>query len=147
VILRTDHISGAVAVIAGVGIFAISGELPVGSWSSPGAGMMPKLLCAFMVLFGIMLIARANDSKPFAETSWSDGAHAASVFAIGCIAVAFYTTLGFIISMALMLAALVAFERKPLIYAALYGISISVGSYALFTIVLKSPLERGLFGF
>ncbi len=145
--LRIDHVSGAAAILTGVIVFAISGELPVGSMSFPGAGMMPKLLCVLMILFGIVLVARAGASKPFAGVNWSDAPHALIVFAITVLAVTFYTTLGFIISMALMLTALVAFERRPLHYAALYGICISVASYALFTMVLKSPLERGLLGF
>lgn len=145
--LRIDHITGAAAILIGVAVFAISGELPVGSMSFPGAGMMPKLLCGLMILFGIALIARAADSKPFSDVNWTDLPHALIVLAIATLAVAFYTTLGFIISMALMLTALVAYERQPLHYAALYGIGVSVASYALFTIVLKSPLERGLFGF
>ena len=145
--LRTDHISGAAAILTGIVVFAISGELPIGSMSFPGAGMMPKLLCGLMILFGIVLIIRAGASKPFSEVSWGDLPHALIVFAIAFAAVAFYTTLGFIISMALMLTALVAYERQPLYYAALYGVCVSVASYTLFTVVLKSPLERGLFGF
>ena len=144
---RIDHISGAAAILIGVTVFAISGDLPVGSMSFPGAGMMPKLLCGLMILFGIVLITRAGGSKPFSDVNWSDLPHALIVFAVAMLAVAFYSTLGFIISMALMLTALVAYERQPLRYAALYGICVSVASYALFTHVLKSPLERGLFGF
>jgi len=147
VTLRIDHISGAVAILIGVAVFAISGDLPVGSMSFPGAGMMPKLLCVLMILFGLVLIARAGASKPFSEVNWSDLPHALIVFAIATLAVACYSTLGFIISMALMLTALVAYERQPLHYAALYGVAVSVSSYALFTHVLKAPLERGLFGF
>jgi hypothetical protein len=147
VTLRIDHISGAAAILTGIVVFTISGELPVGSLSFPGAGMMPKLLCGLMILFGAVLIARAGASKPFSEIGWNDLPHALIVFAIAFAAVAFYTTLGFIISMALMLTALVAFERQPLHYAALYGICVSISSYVLFTMVLKSPLERGLFGF
>lgn len=146
-ILRIDHVSGAAAIIVGAAVFAISGDLPVGSMSFPGAGMMPKLLCGLMILFGIVLIVRAGASKPLSEVSWSDLPHGLTVFVIATLAIAFYTTLGFIISMALMLTALVAFERQPLHYAALYGIAVSVSSYTLFTVVLKSPLERGLFGF
>src|SRR5690348_13338714 len=109
--LRIDHVSGAVAILAGISVFAISGELPFGTSSFPGAGMMPKLLCGLLVLFGVVLIARAGASKPLAETNWNDLPHALIVFIVAALAVAFYTTLGFIISMALMLTALVAYER------------------------------------
>ena len=145
--LRIDQISGAAAILIGIVVFAISGDLPVGSMSFPGAGMMPKLLCGLMIVFGAVLIARAGASKPFSAVSWSDLPHGLIVFIVAALAVTFYTTLGFIISMALMLTALVAYERQPLHYAALYGAGVSVASYTLFTVLLKAPLERGLFGF
>ena len=146
-IFRSDHVSGAVAILLGIAVFAISADLPFGKWSFPGAGMMPKLLCGLLILLGIVLIARAGASKPLPETGWADLPHAMIVFAITTLAVAFYTTLGFIISIALMLTMLVAYERRPLHYAAIYGVVISVASYTLFVHVLKTPLERGLFGF
>ena len=145
--LRLDHVSGAAAILLGIAVFAISGDLPFGHWSFPGAGMMPKLLCGLMILLGAVLVARAGASKPLSETNWADLPHAMTVFLIAAFAVAFYTTLGFIISIALMLTALVAYERQPLHYAAIYGVTVSVASYALFVHVLKTPLERGLFGF
>src|SRR5204862_278661 len=52
--LRTDHITGALAILMGVMIIAISGELPVGSLSFPGAGLWPKLLALLMIVLGIV---------------------------------------------------------------------------------------------
>ena len=51
-ILRTDHVAGAAAIAAGIAVWAVSGDLPVGRLSMPGAGMMPKLICCLMVFFG-----------------------------------------------------------------------------------------------
>jgi hypothetical protein len=39
VIVRTDHVAGAAAIILGLLVFALSGDLPFGSLSFPGAGM------------------------------------------------------------------------------------------------------------
>ena len=63
------------------------------------------------------------------------------------MAVALYTTLGFIITMSLMLFALIAFEGRNLVAAAVYSVSISLVTYGLFTVVLKSPLDQGILGF
>ena len=145
--LRIDHVSGGATILLGIVVFAISGDLPFGRWSFPGAGMMPKLLCGLLILLGVLLVARAGASKPLSEIGWGDLPHALIVFAVVTSAVALYTTLGFIISIALMLTALVAYERQPLHHAAIYGVVVSVASYALFVHVLKTPLERGLFGF
>jgi hypothetical protein len=46
-----------------------------------------------------------------------------------------------------MLFALIAFEGRNLLAAAAYSLGISLATYALFTIVLKSPLEQGILRF
>ena len=74
--LRSDHVAGAAFVIFAVAVFALSGDLPFGSLSSPGAGMMPKLLLVLMIVFGIALLFGAAASQPFAEIDWSDRNHA-----------------------------------------------------------------------
>jgi hypothetical protein len=145
--LRSDHVAGGAFVIVGLIVLALSGDLPTGRLSMPGPGMMPKLVCTLMIFFGLVLVVRAGDSRPFAEIAWGDLRHAAAVLAITVLATALYTTLGFLIAMALLLFALLAFERQNLAAAALYSIGVSVATYALFTLVLKSPLERGLLWF
>ena len=42
--LHTDHVAGGVFVAFGALVFALSGDLPIGTLSFPGAGMMPKLV-------------------------------------------------------------------------------------------------------
>jgi Tripartite tricarboxylate transporter TctB family len=145
--LHADHVAGGAAIAAAVVVLAASGDLPIGTLSFPGAGMMPKLICALMILFGVMLTARAGTSPSFASISWSDLPHAARVFAITAVAVALYTTLGFIITMSLMLFALIALEGRNLLVAAAFSLGVTLSTYALFTVALKTPLEQGLLGF
>jgi hypothetical protein len=147
VILRADHIAGGAAIVAAIAVLAVSGDLPFGTLTFPGAGMMPKLICALMILFGVVLFARAGTSPPLAAISWSDLPHAARVFAITSVAVALYTTLGFIITMSLLLFALIALEGRNLVAAAAFSLGVTLSTYALFTVALKTPLEQGLLGF
>ena len=114
--LRSDHIAGGVFVAFGLLVFALSGDLPVGTLSFPGAGMMPKLVAGLVILFGLLLILRANESAPFATVTWRDLPHAARVVAITAAAIALYQTLGFLVTMALLLFALTfgAERRHPL---------------------------------
>jgi hypothetical protein len=148
--LRTDHVAGGAAIAVALAVLAASGDLPFGTLAFPGAGMMPKLVCGLMILFGAVLIARGSAGEPFAAIAWSDLPHAARVFAVTAAAVALYTTLGFIVTMALMLFVLIALEvswsGRKLIAAAAYSIGVSLLTYALFTIVLKQPLEQGILG-
>ena len=102
-ILRSDHIAGGAFVAFGAVVLALSGDLPVGTLAFPGAGMMPKLMAALLVGFGLLLVLRAGESPLLASLSWSDLPHAARTVLITAIAIAFYQTLGFMITMALML--------------------------------------------
>jgi Tripartite tricarboxylate transporter TctB family len=145
--LRADHVAGGAAIAAALAVLAVSGDLPFGTLAFPGAGMMPKLVCALMILFGAILVARGGASAPFSDIGWSDLPHAVRVLAITAAAVALYTTLGFVVTMSLMLFALIAFEGRNLLAAAVYSVGVSLFTYGLFTLVLKSPLEQGILGF
>ena len=129
-------------------VFAISGDLPFGTLSAPSAGMMPKVVTALMMLFAALILFTAGASAPLATVDWSDRGHAAAVLLITAIAVALYQTLGFVITMAaLVFALLVIVERRNALIAAAYSIGLTVLAYWLFGTALKSPLERGIFWF
>jgi hypothetical protein len=149
VTLRTDHIAGGFFVLAAAIVLAISGDLPVGRLSMPGAGMMPKLACVLIILFGLMLILRANrDSEPVATLRWNDLPHALRVTAITAAAIICYRTLGFAITMTLLLFALTALtERRNPLHAALYSVGVVTLTWLLFAVALKTPLDKGIFGF
>jgi hypothetical protein len=145
--LRADHVAGGAAVAVALAVLAVSGDLPFGTLAFPGAGMMPKLVCALMILFGATLLVRGGTSQLFSDVGWNDLPHAVRVLAITGAAVALYTTLGFIVTMSLMLFALIVLEGRNLLAAAVYSVGVSLLTYGLFTLVLKSPLEQGILGF
>ena len=145
---RRDHLAGGVFVAAGLLVFAVSGDLPVGSMAMPGAGMMPKLVTSLMLAFGVIVLLRAGESPPLAEVSWADLAHAARVIAVTAGAIALYEWLGFLVTMSLLLFSLIFIvERKPLLPALAFSVGVTVFAYVLFGTLLKSPLPRGLLWF
>jgi hypothetical protein len=135
-------------VALGIGVLALSGDLPVGTLSFPGAGMMPKLVAGLMIVFGLLLVGRAGESAPLASLAWGDLPHAARVVAITAVAIALYQPLGFIITMALLLFTLTfGAERRPVLAAAAFSAGVVALTYLLFAVVLKTPLEPGVLGF
>jgi hypothetical protein len=146
--LRSDHVAGAAFIVFGLLVFAVSGDLPFGSMTAPGAGMMPKLMAALMIVFAIATIVGAKDSAPFADIDWSDRWHAILLVGITAVAVSLYQTLGFLITMSLLVfTLLVVVERRPLLNAALYSIGLTLFAYWLFGKALKAPLARGFLWF
>jgi hypothetical protein len=147
-IIRTDHVAGSVFVALGIVVLALSGDLPVGTLSFPGAGMMPKLVAGLMIVFGLLLVGRAGESAPLASLAWGDLPHAARVIAITAVAIALYQPLGFIITMALLLFTLTfGAERRPVLAAMAFSAGVVALTYLLFAVVLKTPLEPGVLGF
>jgi hypothetical protein len=146
--LRSDHVAGAAFVILGIVVFAVSGDLPFGRLSAPGAGMLPKLMAGLMMAFAAAVIIGGAAGQPFAEIDWSDRSHALLVLGITAAAVALYQMLGFLITMALLVfTLLVVVERRKLLPAAAYSVGLTAFAYWLFGIALKAPLERGLLWF
>ena len=147
-ILRRDHIAGGAFVAAGALVLAVSDDLPFGTLASPGAGMLPVLIIALMMLFGLILFLQADGSPPMAQIAWPDLLHAARVTAVAAGAAAAYNTLGFILTMIVMLFVLVfVVERRSLLASLAFCIPVPLMIYAAFEYLLKSPLERGLFWF
>lgn len=146
--LRRDHVGGGAFVVAGALVLAVSADLPFGTLASPGAGMLPMLVVGLMLAFGLALCAGAAGSPPLAKIAWADLPHAARVVIVAGAAVALYTTLGFVITMGALLFALTFLvERRPFLPAAAFSIGVTALAYALFSLLLKTPLPRGLFGF
>jgi hypothetical protein len=146
--LRRDHLAGGAFVAIGLLVFAVSGDLPLGSMAMPGAGLMPKLVTSLMLAFGVIVLLRASESPPLAEVSWADLPHAVRLIAATAAGVALYELLGFLVTMSLLLFSLIFIvERKPILPAAVFSVGVTVFAYVLFGTLLKSPLPRGVFWF
>ena len=144
--IRADHVAGAAFVVFGALVIALSGDLPTGQLSMPGSGFLPKIVATLTIVFGLALMARASESPPYSEVSWSDGKHALMVTAITALGIALYTQLGFIITMiAMMLALLVVIERRNPFYAFGYSAGIVLLTYVCFEYFLKTPLPESPF--
>jgi len=146
--LRADHIAGAGFVAFGVLVILLSGDLPVGNLSMPGAGFLPLLISVLMILLGLALFVRARESEPFASIGWSDGKHAIMVIVITGVAILLYERLGFIVTMLLMmLGLLVVLEQRHVLRATVFSAAVILVTFSVFQYVLKTPLAEGPFGF
>jgi hypothetical protein len=146
--LRSDHVAGAAFIVLGVLVFALSGDLPFGRLSAPGAGMMPKLVTGLMMALAFALMLGAAQSQPFAAIDWSDRVHALMLLVITAVAISLYQRLGFLLTMSLLVfTLLVAVERRHVLHAAIYSAALTLFAWWLFGKALKAPLERGVLGF
>ena len=129
-------------------VFVISGELPFGELAAPGAGMMPKLAAALMMLFAACVMLSAAGSPELRSIDWSDRGHAALVIVITAAAVGAERPIRFQNTRdgQVFAVLVVGGGRKPLAAGA-YAVGLTLFAYWLFGKALKSPLERGLLWF
>ena len=145
---RRDHVAGGVFIVAGAFVLAVSADLPFGTLASPGAGMLPTLLVTLMIGFGLVLLVRARASPPLGAVDWSDLPHAIRVAIVAAAAAVLYVPLGFALTAPLLLFTLIFLvERRPLLPSLAFSIGATAAVYALFTLLLRTPLPRGLSGF
>ena len=146
--IRADHVAGTFFVAVGLLVIALSGDLPFGQLSMPGAGFLPILVAVLIIVLGASLFLRAGESPSFSEIEWDDSSHALKVIAIIFAAAALYTLLGFIITMILMMVALlVVIERKNVVRAVAYSTVVAIVTYITFVHLLQSPLPPGVLGY
>lgn len=146
--LRADHVAGAFFVAIGLLVIGLSGDLPYGQLSMPGAGFLPRIVAILIILFGGSLVLRARESPTFSEIAWDDGRHALQVIVITAVAVSLYIVLGFLITMLLMMIALmIIIERKNVLRAAAYSACVVLVIYITFIHVLRTPLPPGVLGY
>lgn len=146
--LRADHIAGTFFVVIGLAVFVLSGDLPFGQLSMPGAGFLPLIIAILIVLFSGLLFLRARESPAFSEITWDDGQHALQVIVITAVSISLYTVLGFIITMILMMLGLtIVIERRNMLRAGAYSIGVVLVTYVTFSHVLKAPLPPGILGY
>ncbi|MFN3348738.1 tripartite tricarboxylate transporter TctB family protein [Pseudorhodoplanes sp.] len=146
--VRSDQLAGGVFIALGIIVFILGHDLPFGSLSSPGAGMLPKLMAVLMIVIALGIMATGGDSERVRDIPWSDWPHAVQIVIITAIATAVYTWLGFLFTMSLLVfSLLIVVERKSILAAGTYAVLLTLFSYWLFGIALKAPLERGLLWF
>ena len=100
------------------------------------------------ILFGIVLMVRAGESKPFATLTGTTPSTPRWWWRSPRRRSALFERLGFLTTdMLLMFALLIDHRAAPLLPAAAYSIGVVGVTYVLFVYVLKTPLETGPFGF
>jgi len=143
--IRADYFAGAFFMALGIVVLILGWDLPFGRISAPGAGMLPKLLAAMMIAFGALVALSSTYGEGLREVPWGDFSHAALVIVIAAIATFLYSRLGFLLTMPLLVFSLLAIvERRNLVMAAVFAVSLTLFAYWLFAIILKAPLETGM---
>jgi len=145
--LRIDTLAGAIALALAAAFAWEAAKLPLGTVRNPGAAFFPLALAALLALGGVLLLAGARSSQLLRELAWPELGHAAQIIAVCAFASLALEELGYRLTVAAMLLALLAgVERQPLAIAAAVAGGVSVASYWVFAKLLLVQLPTGPWG-
>ena len=145
---RSDRLVGAMLALAGAYAAWEAGKLPLGSIDNPGPGYLPLILATLLVALGVLAALAAKPSALVREIRWVELRHAAAIISVTAFAALAIEPFGYRLTVAVMLIFLLGVvERKPPAAVAAFAAGMSLGSYWLFSTLLKVPLPPGLLGF
>ncbi len=146
--MTIDRVSGIALLILSLFIAWEDRKLPLGTHSVPGPGYLPLILASFLALLAIILIIRGRSSLPLRSLSWVEGRHATAIFVCCLLATFFLESLGYRITIFLILVFLFGvMERLKWWLTLSLSFGLSFGSFWLFDNLLKVILPRGGLGF
>lgn len=145
--MTTERISGAALLLLGLVVVWENRLLPLGTHSRPGPGYLPLLLAILLAVLGGILILRGGSAPAFRTVSWEELPHAAAILGCTLFATLFLETLGYRITMLLILGSLFGLlERLRPWLAVVLTLGLSLGTFWLFDSLLRVPLPRGAWG-
>lgn len=146
--LTVDRVSGTALVLFALGVIWEDHKLPLGTIHTPGPGLLPFLLAIVLGISGIIVLVFGGNSGGLRDLTWGEGKHALAILGTCALAAMTLERIGYRLTILLILAILFGVvERKRPLAVAVLSLALSLGSFYLFSDLLKVPLPRGPGGF
>ena len=146
--MTVNRISGTVLLAFAIYMAIETRHLPLGSSSQPGPAYLPLILTLLMAILGVILICLGRSSPNVRSIAWPEGFHAVAIVACCFFATFAIETLGYRITMIVILGFLLGvLERMPIMWVLALTLGFSCGSYWIFNTLLNVMLPRGGLGF
>lgn len=145
--VTTDRAAGAFFVVFSVFVLFECRRIPFGTLAEPGPGAFPVLLAVTLLACSVAVFLGGGVSKRFVDIAWTEWRHAAAILGTCVFLALSLERLGYRLTIFAALFALVALiERKRWLAAVVFAGGFSLGTYFLFSTLLRVPLPRGPFG-
>jgi putative tricarboxylic transport membrane protein len=148
---KNDIVFGSVFVALGVFIFTQTFFYPSLEKGHPGPGLFPNLLAILFIIFGGVLILKARKSSGSGEAEATPPTpkkigNAFFVLGIIVVYVAVVGKVGFLVTSAVLLFALMKKLGAPTRRSVVAGICITLFINIMFLKILRVPLPPGILG-
>jgi len=146
--LTRDRCAGVAILVFSLAVMWETRVLPLGNFHKPGPGYMPMLLAIVLAVMGALVVLGGGNSPPLRALAWPEKSHALAILA-GCAFTALaMERLGYRLTVILLLAFLLwVVERKRPAVVVGTALGLSLGTFYLFSTLLKVPLPLGPGGF
>jgi putative tricarboxylic transport membrane protein len=146
--MTIDRASGIFFVFLGLFVIWERRVLPLGTPGNPGPGYFPLLLAILLILLGGILVIRGKEAVALRSVKWPEVRTAMAILGCCIFATLAMETIGYRVTMVLILGFLFGFLERLKIWQVLaLTLSLALGSFWLFDTFLRVPLPRGGFGF
>lgn len=109
---------------------------------------MPMLLAIALGGFSLIVVLRAGSSLSFHSLRWPEAGHAVKILLAGAFAAFALERIGYRLTVIILLIFLLGvMERQRPVAVAAVALGFSLGTFFLFSDLLKVPLPRGPWGF
>lgn len=142
--LTRDRAAGIVILLFSLAVMWETRVLPLGSFHNPGPGYMPMLLAIVLGAMGVLVVLGGGGSPPLASLDWSEKKHALAIL-VGCAFTALVMErIGYRLTVILLLGFILwVVERKRPVVVVATALGLSLGTFYLFSTLLRVPLPVG----
>jgi hypothetical protein len=146
--LTTDRLAGAVLAAFAIVVLWASRSLPFGTIREPGAGAVPVLLALTLLVCSLAVVVGGARAHPVAAVPWTEWPHAVAILGACAFMALALERLGYRLAILIALFGLLTLmEKKGWIVAGAFAVGFSLGSYYLFSTLLRVSMPQGPFGF
>src|SRR5436309_11042886 len=146
--MTTDRLSGTVLALFAVVVIWESRVLPLGTFRQPGPAFVPILLALLLLTFGIFVVITGGRAPLFSSVPWTEWRYAVAILTVSVFSVFAIERFGYRFIVLLVLGFLVkVVEKQGWVLSLVFALSLSLGSFFLFYIILRVPLPEGPLGF
>lgn len=142
--LTRDRVGGIALLVFAVAVIWEDRAFPLGSVTRPGPGYMPMLLASILAAMAVLVIYTGGRSPALTSLGWSEWRHAVAILA-GCVFAALaLERIGYRLTVIVLVGFLLwVVERKQPAVVSAMALGLSLGTFYVFSTLLKVPLPLG----
>jgi putative tricarboxylic transport membrane protein len=146
--LTRDRVAGVALCLFAAAVMWEDRAFPLGTITKPGPGYMPMLLAGILAAMGVLVIWTGGRSPAWASLDWSEWRHAVAILAACAFAGLALDRIGYRLTVIVLVSFLLwVVERKRPAVTVATALGLSLGTFYVFSTLLRVPLPLGPGGF